>query len=137
MTVRWSVQGGGSITPESVVTGDDGLAAAERVLGPTAGQQSAQAASDGLAGSPVAFVHTAVASSPAGLQAVSGNGQAAPAGFEVAEDLVVRLVDDAGNGVGGRSITWVVSTGGGTVSPVNATTEATGWPARAGRSDHR
>ncbi len=126
VTVRWSVQGGGSITPESVVTGDDGLAAAERVLGPTAGQQSAQAASDGLAGSPVTFVHTAVASSPAELQAVSGNGQAAPAGFEVAEDLVVRLVDDAGNGVGGRSITWVVSTGGGTVSPVNATTDGDG-----------
>ena len=127
VTVHWTAQGGGSISPETVVTGADGRAAAQRVLGATAGRQTAQATADGLAGSPVTFVHTALASSPTALVQTSGNDQTAPAGFEVAEDLVVQLTDANGNGVGGRPVTWVVATGGGTVSPVNSTTDADGF----------
>src|SRR4029079_8939509 len=41
--VHWSASGGGSISPEVVVTGTDGLAAAERVLGGSSGAESAQA----------------------------------------------------------------------------------------------
>lgn len=127
VTVHWTVQGGGAISPETVVTGPDGRAAAARTLGAIAGQQNSQATADGLAGSPVTFVHTALASSPTTLTAVSGDNQTAPAGFEVAEDLVVQLADVDGNGVGGRSITWVVATGGGTVSPATSSTDANGF----------
>jgi adhesin/invasin len=127
VTVRWSVQGGGSIDPETAVTGENGRAAALRVLGPTAGQQTSEAAADGLAGSPVTFVHTALASTPSALVKVSGDDQTAPAGFEVAEDLVVQLNDADGNGVGGRPVTWVIATGGGTVTPVNTTTDPNGF----------
>ncbi|HEY8257588.1 MAG TPA: Ig-like domain-containing protein [Gemmatimonadales bacterium] len=127
VTIQWSAVGGGSVSPETVITGADGRGATARVLGPTAGQQSAQAAADGLAGSPVTFVHTAVASNPTTLTEVSGNGQTAPAGFELAEDLVVKLSDADGNGVGGRAVSWVVSTGGGTVTPVNSTTDPSGF----------
>src|SRR5688572_18055279 len=35
--VTWTVAGGGTISPTTVITGTDGLAAAERVLGATAG----------------------------------------------------------------------------------------------------
>ena len=126
ITITWTAQNGGSISPATVVTDDNGLAAAALVLGPTAGQQSAQAAGDALAGSPVTFVQTAVASNPTALTLESGDAQTAPAGFEVAEDLVVKLTDDNGNGVGGRPVTWVVATGGGTVTPVNTTTDPTG-----------
>ena len=117
----------GSISPETVVTGDDGRAAAERVLGPAAGQQTAQAAADGLSGSPVTFVHTALASAPASLVQVSGDGQTAPAGFEVAEDLVVQLKDSNGNGIGGRAVTWLPLPGSGTVTPINSTTDPQGF----------
>ncbi len=82
ISITWSVQGGGSISPETVVTDDGGRAAAQRVLGPAAGQQTAQAAGDGLAGSPVTFVQTAVASNPTALTLVSGDAQGAPAGFD-------------------------------------------------------
>ncbi len=124
--VTWSVSGGGSISPTTVVTGADGLAGAERVLGPTAGPQSAQATVDGFTGSPVTFTHTAVPANPTALVKVSGDAQTAPGGFEVAEDLVVRLEDDNGNGIGGRAITWVVPANSGSVSPVNTTTNANG-----------
>ena len=127
ITIQWTAVGGGTVSPTTVVTGSDGRAATARVLGPTSGAQSAQAAGDGLAGSPVTFVQTALPSNPTTLTEVSGNGQTAPAGFEVAEDLVVRLTDDNGNGVGGRAVTWVVSTGGGTVTPQNTTTDPSGF----------
>jgi adhesin/invasin len=127
ITVVWTVQGGGSITPETVVTGNDGRAAALRVLGATAGQQTAQASADGLAGSPVTFVQTALASAPAALVKASGDNQMAPAGFEVAEDLVVQLRDAGGNGIGGRAVTWLVTPGSGTATPFNSTTDPQGF----------
>ena len=126
-TIQWTVQGGGSISPETTVTDNDGLAAAQRILGPTAGRQTAQASGDGLAGSPLTFVQTALASTPTVLKEISGNGQTAPAGFEVAEDLVVQLLDADGNGVGGRSISWGVLTGGGTVTPTTTNTDPSGF----------
>jgi hypothetical protein len=126
VTINWAAVGGGSVDPATVVTGTNGRAATARVLGPTSGQQSAQASGADLAGSPVTFAHTAIPSNPTTLAAVSGNGQIAPAGFEVAEDLVVLLTDANGNGVGGRSVTWVVGAGGGTVSPQNSTTDPNG-----------
>jgi adhesin/invasin len=125
--VTWSVSGGGSISPVTVLTGTDGLAAAERVLGPASGAQSAQAIVEGFVGSPVTFTHTAVPAVPTVLVKVSGDGQSAPGGFEVPNDLVVRLEDANGNGIGGRPITWVVPAGSGSVDPVNATTDVNGF----------
>jgi hypothetical protein len=126
--VHWSVSGDeGSISPEVVVTGEDGLAAAERVLGARAGDQSAQATAPGLDGSPLTFIHTAVAATPSRLIKVSGDGQSAPAGFQLADSLVVRLVDQNDNGVGGRAVTWVVSAGEGSVDPVNSITTPQGF----------
>jgi Big-like domain-containing protein len=124
--VTWTVSGGGSISPASVFTDEDGLAAAERVLGPSAGAESAQAAASGLTGSPVTFSHTAVPATPTTLVLVSGNNQTGPGGFEVAEDLVVRLEDANGNGIGARAISWVVSAAAGSVNPTSATTDPNG-----------
>ncbi|HYC33184.1 MAG TPA: Ig-like domain-containing protein [Gemmatimonadales bacterium] len=126
-TVTWSVSGGGSIDPASSVTGEDGEASAQRTLGPSAGQQTAQATADGLAGSPVTFTHTAGASAPTRLVLVSGNNQSAPAGFALPDSLVVRLLDANDNGVPGRTITWVVDPGAGVAAPANTQTDAQGF----------
>jgi hypothetical protein len=75
ITINWAAVGGGSVDPAAVITGTNGRAATARVLGPTSGQQSAQATGTGLAGSPVTFVHTAIPSNPTTLAAVSGTGQ--------------------------------------------------------------
>jgi hypothetical protein len=123
--VQWTVDGGGSISPSSVVTGADGLAAAERVLGNTAGTQTAQASAAGLTS--VSFTHTAVAANPTILRLVSGDGQTGSIGNPLAEPLVVRLEDDNGNGVGGKSVTFVVGPSAGSAGPVNATTDPNGF----------
>jgi adhesin/invasin len=127
--VSWTVSGGGSISPASVRTDEAGLAAAERVLGPTAGPQSAQATVPDYTGSPVTFTHTAGAANPTVLVLVDGDDQIGPGGFELAESLVVRLQDDNGNGIGGRSISWIPLSGSGSVNPANSTTDPNGLAA--------
>ncbi|MFL5495180.1 MAG: Ig-like domain-containing protein [Gemmatimonadales bacterium] len=58
---------------------------------------------------------------------VAGDRQEAPAGEPLDDSLVVRLVDTAGSGVPGRPVTWVVSIGGGSVTPETDTTDADGF----------
>jgi PKD repeat protein len=125
--ITWTAPDGGSVSETSNVTDGDGRASVVRTLGPTAGTQTTLAASEeSLAGSPVTFRHTATAGSVAGLSIVSGNEQTAVAGTELPGDLVVRLVDAAGNGVPGAAVTWVVGLGGGHVAPENTTTDEAG-----------
>jgi PKD repeat protein len=124
--ITWTAEGGGSVSVASNVTDGDGRASVERTLGPVAGLQSTLAASEGLAGSPVTFIHTATSGTAAGLAIESGDNQTAVAGTELPGDLVVRLVDAGGNGVPGAGVTWVVGAGGGSVSPQNTTTDEAG-----------
>ena len=126
-TVSWSVTGGGSIDPATSVTDENGEASAARVLGPGSGAQSALATAEGLAGSPVTFTHFAGASAPTALVRISGDAQTAPAGFQLPDSLVVRLLDGNGNGVAGRGITFVVAAGAGVVNPINVQTDAQGF----------
>ena len=106
-------------------SGADGTAAAERVLGNASGPQTAEASAVGLAS--VTFTQTAEPANPTSLLLVSGDAQTGGVGAPLADSLVVRLVDDNGNGVGGKAISWVVGTGGGSPSPPTATTNPNGF----------
>lgn len=123
--VEWMAERG-SVDPASTTTGPDGLAATSWTLGSSTGSQSASASSPGLEGSLVTFSATASAGNANRLERVSGNTQSAPAGTELPEPLVVRLLDPAGNGVPNRAVSWVVATGGGQVSSANTTTNDEG-----------
>jgi VCBS repeat-containing protein len=123
--VTWAVGGGGSISPASVTSDANGLAAAQRVLGNASGTQTAAASSSGL--TPITFTQTAEPANPTALLLISGDAQSGPAAATLAEPLVVRLVDDNGNGVGGKAIAWVSAPGNGSVNPQNVTTSPTGF----------
>ena len=124
--ITWTAIGGGTVSEGLVPTDQDGRSRVDRTLGPAVGQQSTEARSDGLAGSPVIFTHTAVAGDASRLIVVSGSGQTAEAGTLLPEELVVRLVDAEGNGVPNTAVTWVVASGGGSVAPQNTTTDGDG-----------
>ncbi len=70
---------------------------------------------------------TAEPANPTSLVLVSGNAQTGAVGAQLTDSLVVRLVDDNGNGVGGKAISWVVGTGGGSPSPATSTTNPNGF----------
>jgi adhesin/invasin len=122
ITVGWAASAG-DVSPALVETGADGRAAARRILGAVAGTQTATADVPGLEGAPVTFTHTAVPGSAASLVLISGNDQRGPTGDELPDPLVVRLVDESGNGIPERDVSWVVATGGGAVTPNSATDE--------------
>jgi len=123
--VEWSADRG-SITPGTVQTDADGRAAAQRILGGAAGTQTATASSPQLDGSPVTFTQTAMPGSEASLVLVSGNHQSAEPGATLPDPVVVRLVDEDGNGMPNRAVTWVIGTGGGSVTPTTGETDAAG-----------
>jgi len=126
-TVNWSVPAGqGTVSASSLVTGADGRAAVQRILGPTAGSQTATAVWTGLPGNPIVFTATAGAGGVARLVKLFGDNQTAPAGQQLTDSIVVQAQDLSGNGVAGRDVVWVVSGGGGSISAATTVTDAQG-----------
>jgi adhesin/invasin len=119
-SVTWSVAGGGSITPSSD-TDASGIATATRVLGTTAGSQTAQASVGGLTGSPVDFTATATAGAPTQIAAGAGTTpQTATVATAVGVVPSVIVTDRAGNPVAGVAVTFSVTGGDGVVAPTSA-----------------
>jgi hypothetical protein len=117
---------GGGLSPDTALTDADGLASSSWVLGGTPGRQevNAQVVGASLA---VTFSAEAQRTSDLRLELTSGNEQRAEPNAELADLLVVRLVDDAGDGVPGRAVAWVVATGDGAATPPSSDTDADGF----------
>jgi hypothetical protein len=126
VTVQWSAEGQGGVTQTSTVTDESGQTSVLRILGPNAGQQTTLASATGLAGSPVAFTHTATAGNASRIEIVSGNNQTAPSGSVLPEDFVVRVLDQDGNPIPNRAVSWVIGQGGGSVNPETNQTDGEG-----------
>lgn len=63
---------------------------------------------------------------PSAIALVSGNSQTGTAGQVLPQPLVVRVTSNAGGGVGGVSVSWAVTAGGGNVSSGSTPTDAQG-----------
>ncbi|MGH7518824.1 MAG: Ig-like domain-containing protein [Gemmatimonadales bacterium] len=124
--ITWAAVGGGSVTPATSSTGNDGRAASERTLGPIVGPETTTASAPGVLGSPVTFRHIATSGSASGVVAVSGDGQTGPAGSRLPEPLVVRILDANDNPVSGGVVSWVIAQAGGGMDPPSSTTGADG-----------
>ena len=128
--VSWVVTaGGGSITPSSN-TDASGFATATRVLGTTAGVDSATASVGGLVGSPVRFGATALHGNPSQIFKTAGDGQSATVNTAVATALQARITDRAGNPIQSASVTFTAAGGSGTLvpaSPAILATDASGF----------
>ena len=130
VTVQWSVDGGGGVSPASGATGSDGTASATRTLGATAGQQTTIAAVSGLQGSPVTFTATATEGGGGEGITITNNPPTAALTGEVFDPVAQPMVQV--NGAGGQpaagvEVTASVSSGGGTLEgTTTATTDASG-----------
>lgn len=79
----------------------------------------------GLVGATSAsFAVTAAA--PSTLAAMSGDAQTDTVAATLRSPYVVRVTDGAGQPVAGRSVTWTVTSGGGSLASVASTTDANG-----------
>lgn len=71
-------------------------------------------------------VKIAVQQQPAGIEVVSGDGQVAAPGSELADPLVVRVADQGGTGVPQIPLAWNVTSGGGSILESSGSTDADG-----------
>jgi hypothetical protein len=126
ITVTWSAEGQGAVSAASTVTDASGQTSVTRTLGPNSGPQTTLATAGGLAGSPVTFTSTATAGNASRIEIVSGNNQNAPAGSVLPEDFVVRVLDQDGNPIVGRAVSWVIGQGGGSINPETNQTDGEG-----------
>jgi hypothetical protein len=120
-------QGGGSVVPETVVTGANGQAhLTSWTVGPTAGANEVTATVAGLP--PVLFAATGVEITPAPttIEAVTPLSQSAAAGRAVAVAPGVRVLDQLARPMPGVTVTFTVTQGGGTVTPPAVVTGANG-----------
>ena len=116
--------GGGAVSAGTVTSDATGLAKVKWTLGTQVGSQSLIVGSGAIA--PLTFTATAAADAPASVSIVSGNNQATAAGGTLPDSLIVRIVDQYGNGVSGVTVDWSVSQGGGTTNPASTVTNGGG-----------
>lgn len=118
----------GTVTGGTAVTDSAGIAAVQTwVLGTTPGAQTLVATAGALSGSPVVFTATAVAPIPSRVVYNAGDGQTGLIGNAVQIIPAVRVVDAAGIGVPGFTVTFSVTAGGGSVTGGDAVTNVNGF----------
>jgi hypothetical protein len=117
--------GGGSISPTSVTTDANGSATANWTLGGTLGDQTVTATVGSLA--PLTVSATATVGPPAILLAVAGNSQFGVVGRPVTTKPKVQLGDAFGNPIPGRTLTFEVTAGAGTLTDAVRITDAGGF----------
>jgi adhesin/invasin len=124
VTVNWSAAGGGSVSAPTSVTNGGGIATVNRILGTTAGAQTAQARVTGLNGNPVSFTATATAGNATAIEKTAGDGGTAVINSMVTYTVTAR--DRGNNPKAGVVIDWATTGGGGTISPAQSTTGTNG-----------
>lgn len=117
--------GSGSVNPSLVTTDADGRATVAWTLG-NAVQTDTLKASVGTL-SPVVFTATTVAGPPTTLERASFENQIVAVGSVAGSPLKVRVTDSYRNPVSGVSVSFSVVSGGGTIAPANAASDAAGF----------
>ncbi|HUR94838.1 MAG TPA: Ig-like domain-containing protein [Gemmatimonadales bacterium] len=114
MEVVWAAEGGGEVSPASTVTGNNGRAAAQRVLGAQPGSYGTTAVATALPEDVVSFSTTAVA---ARLVLVTQPGATASSGAVIDPQPVLQLQDPAGSALprAGVSVTVQIASGEGSL----------------------
>ena len=116
--------GGGSLVGAIDTTGTNGIASVTSwLLGPTPGVNTVVASAAGLPS--VTFTATSVGPATQAL-AFAGNNQAAVQGTAVPVRPAARVVDALGNGVPGITVTFSVTSGGGSITGASPVTDVNG-----------
>jgi len=129
VTVNFAVTaGGGSLTVASGATNSLGQASTILTLGTAGGSNTVTASSAGLTGSPIVFsaTGTGTAGTATAIAVVSGSNQSGTAGQPLASPFIVQVNNASGSPVSGVSVTFAVTSGGGTLSTTSATTNSSG-----------
>ncbi len=116
--------GGGAVSASSVISDAQGHSRVQWTLGTAAGTQLVTASTGSLP--QLSFTATATPDDPARFVVLSGADQLAAPGATLPDSIVIRVVDQFGNAVGGVNVDWLPTAGSGTVAPSTTATNAAG-----------
>ncbi|MBI4539705.1 MAG: Ig-like domain-containing protein [Gemmatimonadetes bacterium] len=116
--------GGGSVVPPSAETDASGRTSTTWTLGTRAGTQTLEARVANVG--PATFTARARPGPPAALAKVSGDGQEATVATVLSGPVSVEVRDSFANGVPGQPVTFVVTVGGGSLTPGTMLTDSVG-----------
>ena len=117
--------GDGTLSTGTTTTGVNGQAVSTLSLGAAPGTNTVEASVEGTSQT-VTFTAEGI---PPTLTSVSGNNQMATTGTALANPFVVEVLDGNGDPLTGVPVTFVVLTGGGTLSTTTSITDANGQAA--------
>ena len=117
VSVSFSSNAGGTLTPPSTTTNNSGLAGSSFQLPTSVTKITVTATSPGLKSA--TFVEFSVAGPAASIAVTDGNNQTAPAGTTLPDPLTVTVTDQYGNPVSGASVTFNDGGAGGTFLGAN------------------
>ncbi len=115
--------GGGTLSATTVTTDANGRAATRLTLGSDPGTHTVEATVAGL--EPATFTATAIERMPHSLDTVSGEGQEGPASTQLAEPLVVAVLDQGGSPLAEVDVTFAVTAGEGLLASATDTNPCT------------
>ncbi len=121
-TVNFTVDKGGTLSPTSTTTGSNGQAQTRLTFGSTTGTYTVTATVGSLSATFTAEPLTATT-----IGRYSGSGQSGQVSQQLANPLVVIVKDQNGDPFQGATVSFSVDSGGGSVSPTTATTNASGF----------
>ncbi|MCC6929945.1 MAG: Ig-like domain-containing protein [Gemmatimonadaceae bacterium] len=123
-TVTWSLETGtsGTLPSSTSLTDANGLASIVFNAGQVAGKAEVTATAGSLAG--LKFTQTIVAGPASGLVKFAGDNAAALVNAGVG--LVVKVTDQYGNAVSNATVSWEVTSSGGTLSAATSTSNTAG-----------
>ncbi|MBA3259975.1 MAG: Ig-like domain-containing protein [Gemmatimonadales bacterium] len=118
-----SASPGNSVDPVSTSSDESGMVELQSwTVSQTAGEHSVEL---GVADAPISrVIIAAVAGTASRLQKISGDGQSAPVNSQLPEPLVVRVVDEFGNGASGVTVQWRTCEG---IGDYDAVTDVGGY----------
>ena len=114
--------GGGSVDPGTVVSDANGEVKARWTLGPGAQTQTLTGTAPGL--DPVTISATGIL--PSELVIAQGNNQTAKAGAALTVQIVLRVTGGSNVPIPGQTVALAITSGGGSISPQSAVTNALG-----------
>ena len=118
VTVNFSANNGGIVTPVSALTDATGVARTSLQLPTTVVTVTVTATSVGLTSKPT-FLEYSVAGPAANIVVSSGNNQSASAGTQLSQALTVSVTDSYGNPVSGSTVAFDDGGAGGSFASAN------------------
>jgi hypothetical protein len=117
VTISFTANKGGVVSPASVVTAANGLAGTSLQLPTSVATVNVTGSATGFKN--ITFIEYSVADPPSNIAVDGGNGQTTSAGTQLPQTLVVRVTDQYGNPVSGSSVTFSDGGAGGKFSNSN------------------